>query len=149
MLRWGRSSVPNSHLPRRHQRRLRVLLAVSYAAALAGGLTMWLVPPQTITDPFGRPLTFVAATLLILGAVPSLWAIWRDNWRIERWSTLLILGGALSYALAVLALVVMATPARISQACLLAALIALVGYRAVEVDGTARNRRDTMEETFG
>lgn len=141
--------MPSRHLPPGHRLVLRVLLAVAYTAALAAGVALWIFTPRTIAGALGSVLTSGAATMLILGAIPCLYAVARDLWRIERWATWLIIGGAGSYLLTVWTLVVTETTGRLAQACFITALLALIGYRAVEVDGTARQYRMVVEEALG
>lgn len=141
--------MPSRHLPTRHRRVLRILLATAYVAALAAGAALWIVTPRTIAGAIGHVLTSGAATMLIAGAIPCLYAVARDRWRIERWATWLIIGGAASYLLTVWTLVITETTGRLAQACFITALLALIGYRAVEVDGTARQYRTVVEEALG
>lgn len=140
--------MPSRHLPSKHRAALRVLLAIAYTGALAAGIALWVFTPSTIAGALGSVLTSGAATLLILGALPCLYAVARDRFRIERWATWLILGGAGSYLLTVWTLVLTETIGRLTQACFLTMLIALIGYRAVEVDGTARKYRSVVEEVL-
>lgn len=138
--------MPSRHLPVHHRRALRVLLAAAYHFALVGGVAMLLFTPRTIAGALGSVLTYGAACMLIAGAIPCLYAVALDKWRIERWATWLIIGGAGSYLLTIWTLVVTETTGRLAQACLVTVLLALLLYRAVEVDGTARQYRVVVEE---
>lgn len=140
--------MPSRHLPPRHRGALRLILTVAYASALGAGLALWIFTPRTIAGALGTVLTSGAATMLILGAIPCLYAVARDRWRIERWATWLIIGGAASYLLTVWTLVVTETTGRLAQAWFITALLALIVYRAVEVDGTARLYRVVVEEAL-
>lgn len=140
--------MPSRHLPRGHRRALRWIMGVAYACALCAGIALWIFTPRTISGALGTVLTWSAATMLVVGAVPCLYAVARDLWRIERWATWPIIGGAGSYALTVWALVVTETTGRLTQAFLIAMLLALTLYRAVEVDGSARQHRAVVEEVL-
>ena len=129
------------HLPPRDARRLRGVLALGYAATAWAGLSALVWTPTTISGAVGVLMTYAWATLALAGGAIGIWAVTRDQWRIERWSAPLAAGGAVTYAVAVWSLVITETSGRAAQASWITVVALLLVYRVLEVWAVASRDR--------
>lgn len=134
------------HLPPREARRLRGVLALAYVATTWAGLSALIWTPTTITGALGLTVTYAWGTLAVLGGAVGIWAVARDQWRIERWSAPLAAGGAVTYAVAVWSLVFTETSGRAAQASWITVVALLLIYRVLEVWAVASRDRATHDE---
>lgn len=133
------------HLPPREARRLRGVLALAYAATAWAGIAALIWTPTTITSAIGILVTYSWATLAVLGGSVGVWAVARDQWRTERWSAPLAVGGAVTYAVAVWSLVITETSGRAAQASWITVVALLLIYRVLEVWAAASRDRATYD----
>ncbi|MGO1912031.1 MAG: hypothetical protein ACTH02_09500 [Corynebacterium sp.] len=136
------------HLPPVHAIAQRVTFAAAYTAVLAAGVASLAFTPVTIAGTLGAQITWLWASLAVVGGLVGLTAVAINKWRVEMWAAPLALGGALGYATGVWSLVSSETITRLTQASWIAALVLLLAARTIHIWAIAssdRRRHDRRE----
>lgn len=128
------------HLSGRDARDLRVILGAAYVAVAWAGIAGVVLTPVTVRGVLGWT-TYVWAALAVVGGLCGLYAVIRDNWRIEMWAAPFAAGGAFGYVTAVWSLMLVETATRAPQAGWVSLGLFMLVYRAREVRATARQDR--------
>lgn len=135
------------HLSDRDARDLRVILGGAYLAVTWAGVTGKILTPVTIQGVLGWT-TYVWAALAIIGGLAGLWAVIRNDWRIEMWAAPFAAGGAFGYVTAVWALLFSETLGRAPQAGWVTLGLFMLAFRAREVWAAAKRDRQRHDRVW-
>lgn len=89
----------------------------------------------------GGAVTFLWASLAIIGGGAGLWGVIKNQWRIEYWAAPLASSAVFCYGLAVWTLTISETVTRLTQANFIGATVLLLVYRSLELAAQANKDR--------
>lgn len=124
-----------------YDRLLRAALSLAYAFVLFAGLSTVTFTPRTIEGAMGGAITFLWASLAIIGGGAGLWGVIKNQWRIEYWASPLASSAVFCYGLAVWSLTISETVTRLTQANFIGATVLLLVYRSLELAAQANKDR--------
>jgi len=128
----------------------RPALTAIYLLVFCGGAASILWPPVSLQKAFliDSPLIHRSwAVLAIVGGLCGAWGVFRDRWRIERWSAPLAAGGVGGYALIVWTLTFTETFTRVTQSFFIAIAVVVFVDRAVHLAKKAKGIRVIANST--
>lgn len=128
---------------KQYSRLLRASLSVAYIFVLFAGMSTLLFTPRTIEGSIGTTITFLWASLGIIGGGAGLWGVIKNQWRVEYWAAPLASSSVFCYGIAVWSLALSETVTRLTQANFIGATVLLLVYRSLELAAQAHKDRVT------
>ncbi len=133
--------MPDRFIPPRWRIVLRTTRAVLYLLVLAAGVAGVVWQPRTIAGTIGEPLTYWWAILAATGSIIALAGVVADRWHLESVAVWPAAGGMIGYAVSLWGIVATGEQTRVTQACVVSALVVALAYRGLELAAHAAKLR--------